>query len=238
MRSPGGRVAGLRVGFDQALLAQDGEHGGDGADGRALGRGGRGVGEGRVQQAVGVVGGGAQQLAAGHVLEDRGDPALHEHGAGVDGAAMGEAGQGGAVGAQQERGLDQVALGLQDGECGELAVEAGALGHDAVDGAAELGVELGGVDQRQRRIAAAGGGAPGMGGVDGALAALDRDVRHQPAPMRSVRGRAARRSPAHRIRSMPRGKRAWFAAHSARNVPGRPSAWKRAGAARPGPSSV
>ena len=44
------------------------------------------------------------------------------------GVAVAEAGQGGAVGAEEEGGLDQVALGLEDGAGGEFAIVAGALG--------------------------------------------------------------------------------------------------------------
>ncbi len=138
----------------------------------------RGFGQGWVQQAVGVVVGRAEQLAAGHVLEDGRDPPAHLHGAGIHGLAMGEAGQGGAVGAEQEGGFDQVALGLQDGPGCELAVVAGALAHYAVDRTAELRLDLIGRDGGQGRVATALGGEPGVGGVDCPFTAFYGNVGH------------------------------------------------------------
>ena len=187
---------------------------------------------------MGVVVGGAEDLAAGHVLEDGGDAALDLHGAGVDGAALGEAGEGGAIGAEEEGGLDEVALGLEDGAGGEFGVVAGAFAHDAVDGAAELGLDLAGVEEGEGGVAAALGGEPGVGGVDGALAAFHCDVGHYAGSTFRVRGRAATWSPAQRMRSTPRGKRAWLAAHWAAKSGGRPVAWKLVGAWRPGPAMV
>ena len=95
-----------------------------------------------VEQAMGVVVGRAQHLAARHVLEGRRDAPLGHHGRGVERQRIAEARQGRAIGAQQEDGLDQVAARLLDGERGERAVVAGALGHHAIDGEPELLVDL------------------------------------------------------------------------------------------------
>ena len=109
------------------------------------------------------------------------------------GARMGEAGQGGAIGAQQERGLDQIALRLLDRECGEIAVVERALAHHAIDGAAELFRDLVEPELRDVGVAAALFGEPGMGVVDRLLAALDRHIGHaQPSAMATLRGSAAR----------------------------------------------
>ena len=55
-------------------------------------------GQREVQQAVGVVVGGAEHLAAGHVLVDGADATADEHGGGVERRGIAEAGQGGADG--------------------------------------------------------------------------------------------------------------------------------------------
>ena len=133
-----------------------------------------------VEQAVGVVEGRAQHLAARHILEGGGDAPLGHHAAGVDRQGVAEARQGGAVGAQQEDRLDQVAARLLDGERGQLAVVARALGHHAIDGERELLVDL--LERELRHVAVA---APPVGQqlervVDGRLAALDCHIHVRP----------------------------------------------------------
>jgi hypothetical protein len=94
---------------------------------RAVGVGGRGRrgrpvangGQREVEQAMGVVVGRAQHLAARHVLEGRRDAPLGHHGRRVEGQRIAEARQGRAIGAQQEDRLDQVAARLLDGERGQ-----------------------------------------------------------------------------------------------------------------------
>ena len=71
-------------------------------------------------------------------MKTAGDTAGNQHVAGIHGLGVDQPGQRGAVGAQQERGLDQVALRLLDGECGEFTVIQSAFRHHAVDRAAEL----------------------------------------------------------------------------------------------------
>ncbi len=94
------------------------------ARGLGLGRTGRAAGrrERRVEQAVGVIEGGAEHLAARNVLVGGGDAPFHAHAAGVHRRAVAEAGQGGAEGAHEEDRLDEIAARLLDGERGERAV--------------------------------------------------------------------------------------------------------------------
>ena len=74
--------------------------------------------------------------------------------AGVERLGVAEARQRGAVGAQQEDRLDQVAARLLDGQRGELAVVERALAHDAVDGERQLLADLREVSSGTRRVAA------------------------------------------------------------------------------------
>ena len=67
-----------------------------------------------IQQPVGVVVGGAEQLAAWEVFEDGRYAAVDPHRGGFQRCRMAKRGRGGAIGAQQEGGLDQVALRLLD----------------------------------------------------------------------------------------------------------------------------
>ena len=203
------RAARRAVALDQAFRLQDvvdrrqrGRRGlghGGGARQRSPG------GEGEIQQAVGVIVGRAEHLAAGQVLVDGGDAADRLHGGGVDRQAGGEPRQGGAVGAQQEGGLHQVTLRLLDRQGGEAAVVDRAFRHHPVDGAAELRLDLVGSQLGHGRVAAALFGQPAMGVGDGLLAALDCDIGHHATSMVRVRGKAASRVPAHSTRSTPRG---------------------------------
>ena len=74
-----------------------------------------------VEQAVRVVEGRPEHLAAGKVLVGRRHAPFGMHGGGVDGARVAETRQGGAVGAHQEDRLDEIAARLHDGERCELA---------------------------------------------------------------------------------------------------------------------
>ena len=71
---------------------------------------------------MGVVVGGPQHLTTRQILEYRRHPTLDPHRRRLHRSRMGEAGQGGAIGTQQERGLDQVALRLLDRQGREFAV--------------------------------------------------------------------------------------------------------------------
>jgi hypothetical protein len=130
----------------------------------------------RIEQPMGVVEGRTENLAARNILEGRGNPAPHLHPAGVDRLGGAEPRQRGAERAHQENRLDHVAARLLDGKRGEFAVIQRALGHDAVDGEAEL---FGDLLQRQFgnvAIAAALMRQQPVGVLDGALASLDGDI--------------------------------------------------------------
>ena len=169
------------MGFDQAFLGEDvgdARHGGGGFGGLGGRRRGGAGGEQEIQQAVGVVVGRAEQLAAGEVFVDGGDAAAQRHRGGIDRGGVAEAGQGGAVGAQQEGGFDQVALRLFDCQGGEFGVVERAFGHHPIHRAAHLLLDLRQGEVWHRRVAAPGFGEPGMGVVDGAFATFDRDIGH------------------------------------------------------------
>ena len=84
-----------------------------------------------IEQPVGVVVGRAQHLAARQVLVGRRDAAADRHAGGVDRLRRAEAGQGGAIGAHQEGGLDDVALRLLQRQRREIGIVERALVHDA-----------------------------------------------------------------------------------------------------------
>ncbi len=164
----------------------------------------------RIEQAVGVVEGRPQDLAARNVLEGRGDAPLHPHLAGVDRLGGTEARQRGAEGARQEDRLDQVAARLLDRERRELAVIERALGHDAVDTERELLGYL-----RQRHLGHIAIAAPlmreqPMGVLDGAFASLDGYIHRSHSLAISPRGAriASMASSWTSTTSMPRGNRA------------------------------
>lgn len=66
----------------------------------------------KIQQALGVIVGRPQDLAARHVLERGRNAALQAHAARVQRLRVTKARQRGAIGAQQEHRLDRVAGGL------------------------------------------------------------------------------------------------------------------------------
>jgi hypothetical protein len=124
-------------------------------------------------------------LAARQILERRGDTAPDVHGAGVDRLRRAEPRQRGAIRADEEDRLDQVAARLFDRERGQLAVVERALGHHPVAGEREL---LGNLLEREfghGRIAAALLRQQPVRVVDGAFAAFDRDI-HVSLPPRGA----------------------------------------------------
>ncbi len=137
-----------------------------------------GLGERVVEQPVGVVEGRAEHLAARQVLEGRGDAALDVHRSGIDRLRGAEAGERGAVGADQEDRLDHVAARLLDGERRELAVVERALAHHPIDRERELLGNLLEAELRHGGIAAARRGEQRVRVLDGAFSAFDCDV-HQ-----------------------------------------------------------
>jgi hypothetical protein len=129
-----------------------------------------------IEQPVGVVERGSQHLAAGDILEDCGDPPPDVHARGIERLGCAEARAGGAEGANQKDGLDQVTPRLLDGECREPTVIQRSLAHDAVDREREL---LGDLLERHGgngTVAAPRIRQQCVGILDGALAALDRDI--------------------------------------------------------------
>src|SRR6056297_1032739 len=84
--------------------------------------------------------------------------------------------QRGAIGANEKNRLDQITARLLDGQRGKIRVVERTLGHDAVDGEAQLLADLRDAELRHGGIAAPLLGKPGMGVVDGALTALDCDI--------------------------------------------------------------
>ena len=89
-----------------------------------------------------------------------------------------EARQGGAIGADQEDRLDQIAARLLDRQRGKVGIVKRPLGHHPVDGQRQLLADLRDGQLRNARIAAPFLGQPGMGVVDGLLAPLDGHI-HQ-----------------------------------------------------------
>ena len=137
-----------------------------------------GLGERVVEQPVGVVEGRAQHLPARQILECRGDAALDVHRSGVDRLRGAEAGERGAVGADQENRLEHVAARLFDGERCELSVIERALAHHTVDRERELFGNLLEAELRHGGIAAARRGEQRVRVLDGAFSAFDCDI-HQ-----------------------------------------------------------
>ncbi|MDT4806004.1 hypothetical protein FQZ97_388220 [compost metagenome] len=147
-----GQVEGFGIAFrhgfriDQVVLRQQVGNARHGAVQGILARG-QGIGlalrqQREVQQALGVVVGRPQDLAAGHVLEGGRDPALQTHAPGIDRLRVAVARQGRAVGAQQEHGLDHVASRLLERQGRQLRIVERALGHDAGDGQRHLFADL------------------------------------------------------------------------------------------------
>ena len=110
-------------------------------------------GDRRIEQAVRVVEGRTEQLAARQVLERRRDAPFDSHLACLDRPAEAEARQRGAIGAHQKDRLDQIAARLHDSErCKFLVVER-AFAHGAINREAELLDDL--VEPQRRHAAVA-----------------------------------------------------------------------------------
>ena len=87
-----------------------------------------------VKQAVGVVEGRAKDLAARQILERGRDAAGDGHVGSFNRVGGTQTRQGGAIGADQENSLDQIATRLFDGKGGKVGVVQRAFGHHAIDG--------------------------------------------------------------------------------------------------------
>ena len=142
---------------------------------------------------MGVVVGRPQHLPAGQVLVNRRDAPLQPHVFAGQRLADRQARQGGAIGAQQEDRLHQIAAGLFDGQRRQLAIVDAAFGHHPIHRQPQLLFDLFRADRRQRVVAAPQLFLQLMGGLNG-FSPLYRYV-HQHTSTRVVRGIASRRSP-------------------------------------------
>ncbi len=175
-----------RAPLDQVLAGDDVRDAGRKAGLRRRRRGRRGVRrlcQFEIEQAMRIVERRPQHLTARQVLVGRGNAPRDPHPLRRERFSEAEPGQCRPVGADQEDRLDHVATGLLDSDGREVRVVERAFRHDAVDGAAELLADLRRRQLGHRFLAAALVRQQPMGVVDGALAALDRDV-HQPASPR------------------------------------------------------
>ncbi len=116
------------------VVAQLGDEGVNGAKGRVQERG--------IQEAKGVVTGGAEDLPAGDLAEGGRDAAMHEHLAGIERFGDEPALQRGAVGAKVKGRLKGVALHLQQSERGVLRGVERTFAHGPVYGQPHLGAGL------------------------------------------------------------------------------------------------
>ena len=132
--------------------------------------------QGAVQQAVGIVEGGPQDLAAGQILPGGGNAAADAHAVRVHGQARYKARQGGAVGTQQKDRFLQIACGLLDGQGRKPRIVEACLGHDTIHGKLELMTYL--IEGQVGDVP----GAPallmqkGMGSSNGLFSAFDSDI--------------------------------------------------------------
>ncbi|MNI47326.1 hypothetical protein D3C73_1018380 [compost metagenome] len=172
-----GVAFGHGFGVDQFIVRQQIRHARHGAIQR-IAAGGQRIGlalrlQREVQQALGVVVGGAQDLPARHVLEGGRDTALQAHGARVDRLRVAIARQGRAIGAQQEHGFDHVARRLLERQRGQLRIVERALGHHARYRQRHLFANLVQAQLGHRAVAAPVGVQHAVGIQDGAFAPFD-----------------------------------------------------------------
>ncbi len=161
--------------------------------------------QGEIEQAVGVVVGGAEQLSTGDIFIHCRNAPLEAHIRRIQRLTYRQLCQRGAVGTQQEDGFDVIAAGLFQRQRRQLAVGNAAFGHDPVDGKVELLFYLGDAQLGKLLITPASVFLQGMGGGDRLLAPFDGNV-HQHTSTWVVRGIASRRSPQVNSRSIPSGK--------------------------------
>ena len=181
-RQVSGLSLAVSVRFDQPFIAKDIGHAWHRRHRLAAARSrnsGVSVGQAEVEQPMRVVIGGAKHLTARQVLEHRGNAPPDLHRRSIDRQRMREARQRRAVGAQQERSLDQIALRLLHCQRGKFPVIQRTFAHRAIDTAAELTLDLRQRQLRHRLITASLLGQPGMCIVDRLLATLDRDIGHR-----------------------------------------------------------
>ena len=155
-------------------------------------------GQGKIQQAMGVIKGRTQDLPARHILEGRGNAALTQHVARIDRFGIAETGQGGAIGPDQKDRFDQIAACLLDRQRREVGIKERSFGHDAVHRQPELLADLRDRKLGHRSIAPPHLSQPSMRMLDGPFAALGRHIHHS-SPILVLRGRAAMRLPAQKI---------------------------------------
>ncbi|MNI16989.1 hypothetical protein D3C73_703450 [compost metagenome] len=130
----------------------------------------------RVEKAMGVIECRAEQLSARQILVGGGNAAFDLHVGSVERHRIAEPGQGGAIGAQQEDRLDQVAARLAHGKrCKRTVIKRG-LRHHPIDGKAELFGNLVDRDGGERTIATASVGEKPVSVADGSLATFDGNI--------------------------------------------------------------
>jgi hypothetical protein len=163
-------------------IAGRGRDAGDGRGGGAEG-GGILVEQVETEQALQIVGAGAEALAAWDLLERRADAADQAHRRALVRRALAQAGQIAAMGAQDEGSLERIALGLLDRQGGEARIVQPAFAHHPIDQQAQLVADR--VDRQRftgigRDFGSAGAqrieGADGLG--DGVLATAHGDIAH------------------------------------------------------------
>jgi hypothetical protein len=91
-----------------------------------------------LKQALGVVVGRAEHLAAGDILERARHATVHAHRIGIQRLGVTKAGQRGAIGAQQKNRLEHVTGGLAHRHRGQLLVVQRTFLHDAGNAQAQL----------------------------------------------------------------------------------------------------
>ena len=139
-----------------------------------------------IQQPVGVVEGGAEDLPPGNILESCRDAAGAQHRAGINRPRAAEAGQGRPEGADQESRLDHVAAGLFNRQRCKFRVEERSFRHDPGGGQLQLLRNLVQCQIGDRLIAAPDLGKPPVGIVDGFLSAFDSHIHGFSPPSRRV----------------------------------------------------
>ena len=144
---------------------------------------------------MGIIQRRAQYLTAGNVLESGGDAADGEKIRLVDRLRDGNAGLGGAVGAQQKDRLVEIAAGLGERQSGEIGFVKRCLAHQPVDEIGKTGSH--GLDALSRDWAEIGAKQP-LCLFDGVFATAGCYIGHQSTSIFVERGMPSRRLPSTR----------------------------------------
>ena len=162
--------------------------------------------QGKIEQTVGIVERGPEQLSAWKILEGRRYAPFDNHLCRIDGFGKPESGQGRAKGANEKDRLDEIASGLLDGERGEFAVVKRPFRHHPINGYRQLFRDLVDPQRRHRPVATAAVGKQFVGVADRLFSTFDCDIHGQkPKSMLVERGSAATAPGAANTTSTPRG---------------------------------